>query len=94
MPGNAGAAAPLSRHDKLNGRDAHRARTRHPSSKRKVCCTDPSANGASKSIWRRRLAQMRTGQGAVVEELEGEIALLKRLFEHWVQQTDRRSEGR
>lgn len=55
---------------------------------------DPSANGASNSIWRRRLAQMRTGQGAVVEELEGEIALLKRLFEHWVQQTDRRSEGR
>jgi len=43
---------------------------------------------------RARLERARAGDGAVAQDLAGGMAVLKRLFEHWVARTDRRSEGR
>lgn len=43
---------------------------------------------------RKRLEQARAGEGAPAKDLYGDVEILKRLFEHWVARTDRRSEGR
>lgn len=42
---------------------------------------------------RKRLERAGSGEGAP-RELQGDVEVLKRLFEHWVAHTDRLSEGR
>lgn len=41
----------------------------------------------------RKLAHAQSGDGILLQDLAADVAVLKRLFEHWVARTDRRSEG-
>lgn len=43
---------------------------------------------------RKRLERAGLGDASAPRELQGDVEVLKRLFEHWVARTDRLSEGR